>query len=53
MEATMICNICGKSCNSAEELRDHQQTAHAAAVSTHRRSHHEVEPDADEQETAA
>lgn len=51
-DTTMTCSICDKSFNSEEELRHHQQTVHAAAVSSRRRSH-ENEPDADEQETAA
>jgi hypothetical protein len=51
-EPTMTCNLCDESFNSEHELRDHQQTFHAAGVSSRRRSH-ESELDVDEEETAA
>jgi Zinc finger, C2H2 type len=56
MEDTiMTCSICDEPFNSEQELRRHQQTVHAAAVSSRRRSHQEdeLDADADEQETAA
>jgi hypothetical protein len=52
-DTTMTCSICDESFNSEQELRHHQLTVHAAAVSSHRRSYYEDEPDADERETAA
>ena len=50
-DTTMTCSICNTSFNSEQELRDHQQTVHAAAVRNLRPN--ESEPEADEQETAA
>lgn len=52
MDPTMTCTLCDASFSSEHELRDHQQTFHAAEVSGRRRSH-ESELDADEEETAA
>ena len=49
-DMTLTCSICDESFSSEEELIDHEQTVHAAAVGTRRRFH-EDEPD--EQETAA
>ena len=49
----MNCSICDESFNSEQELRQHELTVHAAAVSSHRRSHEEDELDADDQEAAA
>ncbi len=51
MEEPMTCNLCDESFSSEHELRDHQQTVHAAGVNS-RRSSHESELD-DDQETAA
>jgi hypothetical protein len=50
-DPTMTCSMCDQSFDSEHELRNHQQTVHAAEVSNRRRSR-ENEPD-DEQETAA
>ena len=53
MKDTMLtCSMCDESFNSEHELRDHQQTVHAAEVRNLRRSR-ENDPDEDEQETAA
>ena len=52
-DTTMTYSICGEPFNSEQELRHHQQTVHAAAVSTRRRSHENEPDDADEQEPAA
>jgi transcription elongation factor Elf1 len=52
-DMTLTCGICDESFDSEEELRHHQLTIHAAAVSTRRRSHENEPDDADEQETAA
>lgn len=51
-DTTMTCSICDESFDSEQELKDHQQTVHAAAVSSRRRSLDD-ELDTDEQETAA
>ena len=54
MEDTMMtCSICDQFFNSEQELREHQQTVHAAAVNSRRRSHDEDELDSDDQEYAA
>jgi hypothetical protein len=52
-DTTMTCSICDESFNSEQELRHHQQTVHAVAVSARRRSHENEPDDADEQKTAA
>jgi hypothetical protein len=51
-ETTLTCSLCDESFDSEHELRDHQQTVHAAEVRNRRRSR-ENEPGEDEQETAA
>lgn len=51
-DPTMTCSLCDESFNSEHELRDHQQTVHAAQMTIRRRSH-ESELGADEEETAA
>jgi hypothetical protein len=51
-DTTMTCSLCDESFNSERELRNHQQTVHAAEVSSRRRSY-DIEPEEDEQETAA
>jgi hypothetical protein len=52
-DTTMMCSICDELFNSEQELRRHQLTVHAAAVSSHRRSDYQDELDAEDQETAA
>ncbi|HEX9110617.1 MAG TPA: hypothetical protein VF845_04010 [Terriglobales bacterium] len=53
MEDTMLtCSMCDESFNSEQELRDHQQTVHAAEV-RNRIGSRENDADEDEQETAA
>jgi hypothetical protein len=51
-EPVIICSRCDEPFSSEHELRNHQQTVHAAELRDRRRSR-ENEPGEDEQETAA
>lgn len=51
-DTTVICNMCEELFASENELRNHQQTVHAAEVSNRRRTR-DNERDEDDLETAA